>query len=406
MNILLINHYAGSDYHGMEFRPYYMAREWKSMGHNVTILGADFSHLRKKNPVVQEDFQEEIIDGITYVWVKTLEYKGNGVGRIKNISTFMWKLRCNYKKIADKYKPDAVIASSTYPLDIYPAHRIAKRCNAKLCFEIHDLWPLSPMEIGGFSEKNPAIIVLQRAEDFAFKNSDVIVSILPDADKHIKERGFSTDKFVYVPNGIIVNDEEKNPPMEKTIERLQELKEQGYFLVGYTGNHSPANVLDTLIDAGKNTTDEKVKYILIGNGNVKDELIEYAKSNNVTNVEFLDPILKDNMDNALQLLDVCFISLKKQNLFNYGVSPNKLFDYMMAARPVIYAVEASNDPVKDCGCGITVPAEDPKAVAEAVIKIKNLTDEEKREMGQKGKEYVLENHMYHPLAEKFLNALK
>lgn len=376
------------------------------MGHNVTILGADFSHLRKKNPVVQEDFQEEIIDGITYVWVKTPEYKGNGVGRIKNISTFMWKLRCNYKKIADKYKPDAVIASSTYPLDIYPAHRIAKRCNAKLCFEIHDLWPLSPMEIGGFSEKNPAIIVLQRAEDFAFKNSDVIVSILPDADKHIKERGFSTDKFVYVPNGIIVNDEEKNPPMEKTIERLQELKEQGYFLVGYTGNHSPANVLDTLIDAGKNTTDEKVKYILIGNGNVKDELIEYAKSNNVTNVEFLDPILKDNMDNALQLLDVCFISLKKQNLFNYGVSPNKLFDYMMAARPVIYAVEASNDPVKDCGCGITVPAEDPKAVAEAVIKIKNLTDEEKREMGQKGKEYVLENHMYHPLAEKFLNALK
>ena len=406
MNILLINHYAGSDYHGMEFRPYYMAREWKSMGHNVTILGADFSHLRKKNPVVQEDFQEEIIDGITYVWVKTPEYKGNGVGRIKNISTFMWKLRCNYKKIADKYKPDAVIASSTYPLDIYPAHRIAKRCNAKLCFEIHDLWPLSPMEIGGFSEKNPAIIVPQRAEDFAFKNSDVIVSILPDADKHIKERGFSTDKFVYVPNGIIVNDEEKNPPMEKTIERLQELKEQGYFLVGYTGNHSPANVLDTLIDAGKNTTDEKVKYILIGNGNVKDELIEYAKSNNVTNVEFLDPILKDNMDNALQLLDVCFISLKKQNLFNYGVSPNKLFDYMMAARPVIYAVEASNDPVKDWGCGITVPAEDPKAVAEAVIKIKNLTDEEKREMGQKGKEYVLENHMYHPLAEKFLNALK
>ena len=71
MNILLINHYAGSDYHGMEFRPYYMAREWKSMGHNVTILGADFSHLRKKNPVVQEDFQEEIIDGITYVWVNT-----------------------------------------------------------------------------------------------------------------------------------------------------------------------------------------------------------------------------------------------------------------------------------------------------------------------------------------------
>ncbi|HCW53993.1 MAG TPA: glycosyltransferase WbuB [Clostridium sp.] len=406
MNILLINHYAGSDYHGMEFRPYYMAREWKEMGHNVTILGADFSHLRKNNPVIERDFQEEMVDGIRYVWVKTPKYQGNGVGRIKNISTFMWKLRTNYKMVADKYKPDAVIASSTYPLDIYPAHRIAKRCDAKLCFEIHDLWPLSPMEIGGFSKNNPAIVILQRAEDFAFKNSDVIVSILPDADKHIKERGFSTDKFVYVPNGIIVNDEKKNPPKEKTIERLEQLKKEGYFLVGYTGNHSPANVLDTLIDAGKETTDKKIKYVLVGKGNVKNELIEYAKANNVNNVEFLDPVLKDNMDNVLQLLDICFISLKKQNLFNYGVSPNKLFDYMMAARPVIYAVEASNDPVKDCGCGVSVPAENPKAVVEAVMKIKKLSDEEKVEMGKRGREYVLENHMYHPLAERFLNAIK
>lgn len=406
MNILLINHYAGSDYHGMEFRPYYMAREWVNMGHNVTILGADFSHLRKKNPQIEKDFQEEIIDGITYVWVKTPQYQGNGIGRIKNISTFMYKLRLNYKKIADKYKPDAVIASSTYPLDIYPAHRIAKRCDAKLCFEIHDLWPLSPMEIGGYSEKNPAIVVLQRAEDFAFKNSDVIVSILPNADKHIKERGFLTDNFVYVPNGILVGQEKKNPPMEKTIERLQELKKEGYFLVGYTGNHSPANVLDTMIDAGKLTSDDKIKYVLVGNGNVKKELIEYAKSNNVTNVEFLDPVLKDNMDNVLQLLDVCYISLKKQNLFNYGVSPNKLFDYMMAARPVIYAVEASNDPVKDSNCGISVPAENPQAVVDAVMKIKSLSEEEKKAMGQNGNDYVMENHMYHGLAERFLNALK
>lgn len=405
MNILLINHYAGSDYHGMEFRPFYMAREWKNKGHNVTILGANFSHLRKNNPVIEKDFQEEVIDGITYVWVKTPQYQGNGVGRIKNISTFMWKLRTNYKMLADKYKPDAVIASSTYPLDIYPAHRIAKRCNAKLCFEIHDLWPLSPMEIGGFSEKNPAIVILQRAEDFAFKNSDVIVSILPNADKHIRERGFSTDKFVYVPNGILTG-EKNEAPMEKTIERLQELKEQGYFLVGYTGNHSPANVLDTMIDAAKKTTDEKVKYVLVGKGNVKNQLMEYAKANNVTNIEFLDPVLKDNMDNVLELLDIGYIGLKKQNLFNYGVSPNKLFDYMMASLPVIYAVEASNDPVKDSNCGISVPAENPEAIVEAVMKIKNLSEEEKIKMGGNGKKYVLDNHMYEGLADKFLNALK
>ncbi|MBW6410805.1 glycosyltransferase family 4 protein [Clostridium weizhouense] len=406
MNILLINHYAGSDYHGMEFRSYYMGREWVNMGHNVTIVGADFSHLRKKNPTVKNDFEEEIIDGITYVWVKTPEYKGNGLGRVKNIATFMYKLRMNYKKLADKYKPDAVIASSTYPLDIYPAHRIAKRSNGKVFFEIHDLWPLTPMEIGGYSEKNPAIVMLQKAEDFAFKNSDKIISILPNADKHIRERGFSTDNYVNVPNGIIISDEKKNPPMESSIERLQELKEQGYFLIGYTGNHSPANSLDTMLDAAKKTKDEKVKYILVGNGNIKDELIEYAKSNNITNVEFLDPVLKDNMENVLKLLDICYIGLRKEKLFMYGVSPNKLFDYMLAARPIIYSIEASNDPVTDANCGISVPAEDSDAVVEAVLKIKNLSDEEKVAMGNNGHKYVLENHTYHGLAEKFLNALK
>lgn len=193
---------------------------------------------------------------------------------------------------------------------------------------------------------------------------------------------------------------------KKTIERLQELKDEGYFLVGYTGNHSPANVLDTMIDAAKKTTDEKIKYVLVGNGNVKNELIQYAKTNNVTNVEFLDPVLKDNMDNVLRLLDICYIGLKKQNLFNYGVSPNKLFDYMMAARPVIYAVEASNDPVKDSNCGITVPAENPDAVVKAVMDIRNLSEDEKNNLGQNGKDYVLENHTYRGLAEKFLDALK
>lgn len=406
MNILLINHYAGSDYHGMEFRPYYMAREWVNMGHDVTILAADFSHLRKNNPKITKDFEEEDIDGIRYVWVKTPEYHGNSIGRIRNISTFMYKLRMNYKKIADKYKPNAVIASSTYPLDIYPAYRIAKRCSAKLCFEIHDLWPLTPMEIGGFSKNNPAIIVLQKAEDFAFKNSDKIVSILPNADRHIKDRGFSTEKFVYVPNGIIVDNKKKDVGTESSIERLKKLKKEGSFLVGYTGNHSAANVLNTLIDAAKKTKDPKIKYVLVGNGNIKDQLIKYAQDNEVNNVEFLDPVLKDNMDKVLNLLDICYIGLKKQNLFKFGVSPNKLFDYMLASKPVIYAVEASNDPVKDAGCGISIPAEDSDAVVEAVSKIKALSAEEVKIMGQNGNDYVLANHTYHGLAVKFADALK
>ena len=75
MNILIINHYAGSPEMGMEFRPYYFAKEWTAMGHRVDIIAADFSHLRRVNPDVSRDFQEEIINGIHYHWIKTRRYE-------------------------------------------------------------------------------------------------------------------------------------------------------------------------------------------------------------------------------------------------------------------------------------------------------------------------------------------
>ena len=89
MSILLINHYAGSVYHGMEFRPYYLSREWVKMGHEVNIVAASFSHLRQKNIEMQEEIKEEYIDGIRYVWLKTPAYSGNGIVRIKNILSFL-----------------------------------------------------------------------------------------------------------------------------------------------------------------------------------------------------------------------------------------------------------------------------------------------------------------------------
>ena len=408
MNILLINHYAGSDKHGMEFRPFYMAREWVKNGHDVTIVAADYSHLRKYNPELKKDFTVEVIEGVRYIWVKTPKYSGNGVGRIINILTFINKLKLKARYISKAYKPDAVIASSTYPLDIYPAAKIAKLSKAKLFFEIHDLWPLTPIEIGGFSPKHPYIMYLQRAEDYAYKKCDGIISILPNADKHIKDRGFSTDNYVFVPNGVIINNEEKtiDEPNIEQLNRLNQLKNDGYFLVGYTGNHSPANALDTMLKAAEKMKDKKIKFILVGSGNIKDELIKYRDEHNIDNVEFLDPVKKDAIPFILSKLDVAYMSLRKESLFRFGVSPNKLFDYMMAAKPILYSVEASNDPVSDAKCGISVKAENPDEVVKALDKFMSFTEEERIIMGNRGKEFVMKNHKYDILADKFLNALK
>lgn len=132
MNILIINHYAGSPEMGMEFRPYYFAKEWTAMGHRVDIIAADFSHLRRVNPDVSRDFQEEIIDGIHYHWIKTRRYEGNGGQRAITMAQFIGKLWLHTGRIIKEMDPDVVIDSSTYPLDTYVGQRIRKKSKKKL----------------------------------------------------------------------------------------------------------------------------------------------------------------------------------------------------------------------------------------------------------------------------------
>ncbi|MER2000362.1 MAG: glycosyltransferase, partial [Lysinibacillus sp.] len=144
MNILLINHYAGSQQHGMEFRPYYLAKEWVKKGHQVTIIGASYSHLRTQNIEINAGFMfEEQIEGIRYIWLKTSEYANNGLSRLKNTFEFSFLLYKHAKKLCNMIQPDVVLASSPHPFIFYGAKKIAKKGNCKIVFEVRDLWPLS-----------------------------------------------------------------------------------------------------------------------------------------------------------------------------------------------------------------------------------------------------------------------
>ena len=158
MNILYLNHYAGSYLHGMEFRPFMMGRHWVKAGHKVTIVASSFSHLRGQNPdLMGKKYLDETIDGVRFFWIHGNHYNGNGFDRVRNILSFVNGLYHYQTEIVGKDKPDVVIASSTYPMDMYPAVHIAAKHGAKIVYEVHDLWPLSPMEVGGMSKYHPFI---------------------------------------------------------------------------------------------------------------------------------------------------------------------------------------------------------------------------------------------------------
>lgn len=408
MNILLINHYAGSIRHGMEFRPYYLGHEWTALGHNVTIVAATYSHLRNKAPDDTKGYAEEFIDGVRYVWLKTPAYRGNGVRRVMNMFAFVGQLFRYRKRIIRDFPPDAVIASSTYPLDIYPAHRIAKACKAKLVFELHDIWPLTPIEIGGMSRLNPFIVALQLAENFACRKSDRIVSILPLAAAHLCEHGMAKEKFVHIPNGVVLDDWQ--PKGEVAIDgddvaTIKSWHDQGYFVIGYAGAHGAANALNSLIDAAALLRDEPVAFVLIGDGPEKERLRQECERRSLSRVLFVSRVEKAKIPILLELMDSLYIGLTRCPLFRFGVSPNKLMDYMMAARPIIHAISAGNDLVAEAQCGVSCPAEDPAAIADAIVRLAELPKSERDAMGERGKSFVIQNHDYRILAQRFLAAL-
>ena len=196
MNILIINHYAGSKSHGMEFRHFYLSQELMKKGHNVMIVAADYSHVRTNNPCIKDtSYKIERIEGINYLWIKTPKYKSNSIFRILNIKVFNIKLLFLTNKIIKLFNPDKVISSSTYTLDIWPSYYLAKKANCNLIYEIHDLWPLSPIEIGGYSKRHPYIMLIQAAEDFAYKNSDSVISILPNVSNYLELKKYPLEKL-------------------------------------------------------------------------------------------------------------------------------------------------------------------------------------------------------------------
>jgi glycosyltransferase involved in cell wall biosynthesis len=407
MNILLINHYAGSVRHGMEYRPYYLAREWVRLGHRVTIVASSESHVRTQAPLLDGAPQlAETIAGIDYLWLATPPYRGNGLARVRNMAAFVLRLRKAGAELAARLRPDVVIASSTYPLDIWPAHRIARLAGARLLFEVHDLWPLSPMELGGHSRWHPFIMLLQAAENFACRRADAVVSILPQVRDHLEAHGMAPSKLHLVPNGVDPDEWNLDAPAlpEPLNATLRELHREGKFVVGYAGTHGISNALETLLDAAARLRDRPVAFVLVGGGPDKPALIRQAVELGLANVHFFDPVPKAQVPALLQGVDLAYIGWRRQPLYRFGISPNKLIDYMMAARPILHAVEAGNDPVADAGCGLTVAPESPQAVADGILKLLALGPEARTVLGQRGRRYALAHHTYPVLGRRFLNA--
>lgn len=407
MNILYINHYAGSPEMGMEFRPYYLSREWVKMGHKVSIIAGDFSHLRKNNPEISQDMQKTIIDGIDYYWLKTGSYEGNGVKRALTMLTFCRKLLKYKTWIRRNIKPDVVISSSTYPIDSIPAHSIAGRGKkrARHIHEVHDMWPSTLTEIGGMSKINPFVVLMQIGENYAYSHADAVVSLPKYAKEYMTKHGLKADKFFYIPNGIVTEEWEDPMPLpEDHYAELSQIKNDGKFIVGYFGGHALSNCLMTLIEAAKKIEDKDIHFVLVGDGVEKTQLMEAAKG--LDNITFLPPINKKAIPALAGFFDCTYIGAIDSPLYRFGACMNKMFDGMMAGKPMIFAINAPQTPVDECKCGLIIKPEDADEIIDAISRLKGMKPVDRIEMGKRGKEEIMKKYTYTILSDMFVKIME
>ncbi|AZP65397.1 UDP-2,3-diacetamido-2,3-dideoxy-D-mannuronic acid transferase [Pseudomonas aeruginosa] len=175
----------------------------------------------------------------------------------------------------------------------------------------------------------------------------------------------------------------------------------------YAGAHGEPNALEGLVRSAGLLRERgaSIRIILVGKGECKEQLKAIAAQDASGLVEFFDQQPKETIMAVLKLASAGYISLKSEPIFRFGVSPNKLWDYMLVGLPVIFACKAGNDPVSDYDCGVSADPDAPEDITAAIFRLLLLSEDERRTMGQRGRDAVLEHYTYESLALQVLNAL-
>lgn len=401
--VWIVNQYVSTPETGMGGRHFYLAQELAKQGYKVYVIASSANHLLHSQPKLTGDITFEPVAGFTFVWVKMPPYsEAHSKQRALNWFLFPWRIQKLAKLIKDK--PDAVLCSSPSPIAFLGAQRLAKKFKAKLVFEVRDIWPLTLTEVGGYSPKHPFIRFMKWVENKAYRDSDRVVSNLKNSVEHMVEHGLEREKFTWVANGFSLDEVQNAVPLEvEVVDQLPINK----FIVGYAGTFGLANDLYTFIDAAEILNNEKeISFVLVGGGKDKKKLIDYISSKNIKNITILDFIKKKQVQSMLAKFDALAVGAKKEPMYRFGVSPNKLFDYLYAAKPILYYIESGDyKPIESSDAGIEVESENPQALAAAILHLYQMPEEQRQQMGENGRKAALEEYEYGMLAKKLAKVL-
>ena len=397
-----ISKYALPPNLGAQGRLFFLSDEFEKRGFKSYVITSSTNHLTKELPRQVEKVHVHKVGLSDGVFLRGIFIDSSvSLQRVLSWIVFEWRLLNLILFPKNRIeRPDVIIVSSLSLVTVLNGFLAKKKYKCKFLFEVRDIWPLSAISVTGFSSKNPLIMLMRMVEKFGYRKADVITSPIPNLKEHISESISKPFRFEYIPQGF-------DPAfMSKQEKLLPEFKHkyipEGKFIVGYIGNIVLAYNLDMMLKCARKlqVTQPDIHFLVLGDGTYKANLMEKAKDLN--NITFIPRIPKSEVQDFLSYCDVVTNFFLPENAFRFGISPQKLVDYMYASKPVLMSFSGYKSIVEDSGCGDTVPADDVAAFNGALIKIKDLPKAELVAMGQRGKDFLLTRLAWGTLANQYI----
>lgn len=400
-HVWMLNHYAQQPGGAGGTRHYSLARHLRAYGWTTTIIAASTEHRSGGQRLIAGvNRQIQHFDGVPFLWLRTGGYSGNGASRMWNMVQYtLAALKPDNTSELDR--PDVIIGSSVHPLAAWAGLRLARRFNVPFVFEVRDLWPQTLVDMGRLSERHPVTLALKALEGHLYRNAKAIVTLFPKAVDYIAPFGVDPRQVIWIPNGADLD-------MYPKVAAAPAASDT--FTLMFFGTHGESFSLRNLIQAMRLVEDvpegQHIRLRLIGSGAAKPALMELARELALTRIQFEEPVPKREIPALAAEADAFVICVRNlPRLYRFGISMNKIFDYMAACRPIIISADVPGNPVSDAGSGITVPPDNPAELAAAILTMAALPADYRLKLGQAGRRHLEQNYSMEVLAGKLASAL-
>lgn len=389
--IWYISKYVKTSYVGNSgSRGYYLLEELAKSGFKSLIFSSfPFKNSNKyKKPIVN------IKKNFKYIYINSYRFKySNSFKRILSWIDFEIKLLVlNKSKLA---KPDLIIVSSLSLFTIINGLLLKKKYRCKLIFEVRDIWPLTLIQEGGFKKYNIFVLLLRFIEFLGYKYSDHIIGTMPNLIEHVKNTLGYYKKVTCIPIGY--KKEELNSSKEIP-NSIKASIPNNKFTIGYFGGLGISNALDPFFNVVcKCRKNNDIHFLVAGSGDLKNK---YAlQTTNLKNITMLPLIEKKFINSIIKKCDLLYFSTHDSEIWKYGQSLNKLVEYMLSGKPIIGSYNGYKTMINESNCGEFLKPYNEKAIIDAILKYKNMNHNERKEIGTRGKKWILKHRSYNKIGE-------